>query len=79
MVAGIVAFAVGVKVAVAHPSDGLEPLVAAALIAGVMPAAATVAAWVTLVAIAAISWALVGFETIRYAEFRCRARRGQLT
>jgi low temperature requirement protein LtrA len=110
MVAGIVAFAVGVKVALDHPSDELESVVAAALTGGVaiylvalsafrrrsvgrwnrirliaaaliaclMPLALALAAWVTLAALAAITWTLVSFETIRYAEFRRRARRGQL-
>jgi low temperature requirement protein LtrA len=114
MVAGIVLFAVGVKVtlehSLAHHSDELEAVVALALTGGVAmylialsafrrrnvgrwnlqrllaaavllcltPLATVTPAWVALAAVTAVVWILVSYETIRFADFRDRARHGGL-
>ena len=115
MVAGIVLFAVGVKVTIshslAHHTDSLEAVVATALTGGVamylialsafrrrnvgrwnrprlIAAAATLSltplatatpAWLALATVTAVVWTLIAYETIRFAEFRDRARHGGLT
>jgi low temperature requirement protein LtrA len=115
MVAGIVLFAVGVKVTLEHSlaehSDELEAVVAAALTGGVAmylialsafrrrnvgswnrqrllaaaailcltPLATVTPAWLALATVTVIVWALISYETIRWSDFRDRARHGGLT
>jgi low temperature requirement protein LtrA len=114
MVAGIVLFAVGVKVTLEHSlaehSDELEAVVAAALTGGVAmylialsafrrrnagswnrqrllaaaailcltPLATVTPAWLALATVTVIVWALISYETIRWSDFRDRARHGGL-
>jgi low temperature requirement protein LtrA len=56
-----------------------QRLLAAAILICLTPLATVTPAWLALALVTVVVWTLVGYETLRWADFRDRARHGGLT
>jgi low temperature requirement protein LtrA len=55
-----------------------QRLLAAAILLGLTPLATLTPAWLALACVTVVVWTLVAYETLRWADFRARARHGGL-